>query len=67
LAKSEAENEAKLQAVTKVKVNEPVREKEKVKTPTDGKPVITHRSVRLDGKALPYHNNWLDADQGCYR
>jgi carboxypeptidase C (cathepsin A) len=53
-AKAQAKDEAKPQAVAKTKADEPVKEKEKVKTSTDEESVITHHSLSVDGKVLAY-------------
>jgi carboxypeptidase C (cathepsin A) len=54
LTKEQVRVEAKPQAVGKTKADEPVKDKKKVKTSTDEEPVITHHSVRVDGKILSY-------------
>jgi hypothetical protein len=54
LIKEQVKDEAKPQAVGKTKADEPVKDKGKVKTSTDEEPVITHHSMRVDGKVLAY-------------
>jgi carboxypeptidase C (cathepsin A) len=52
--KGQIKEEAKPQEVAKTKADEPAKEREKGKTSTDEESVITHHSVRVDGKALAY-------------
>ena len=54
LAKPQAKDEAKSQTVGKAKADEPAKDKEKGKISTDEEPVITHHSLRVDGKLLSY-------------